>query len=79
VPFTAILPSCPCPDAGSVLSSRRLPVFNEPDGAMRLNHLSQRHPDRMSPYQERMRTEDIGHLAVEGFEVVERDTEDPAR
>jgi hypothetical protein len=48
-----------------------LPVPQRPDGAMLLGHLSQQHPDRVGPYLERMRTEDIGEVAAEAFEVVE--------
>jgi hypothetical protein len=48
-----------------------LPVAKRPNGAMLLYHLSQQHPDRVGPYLDRMRTEDIGTVAAEAFEIVE--------
>ena len=50
-----------------------LPVAKRPDGAMRLEHLGQRHTDQVGPYLERMRTEDIATVAAEVFEVVKAD------
>jgi hypothetical protein len=38
---------------------------------MLLYYLSQQHPDQVVPYLERMRTEDIGTVVVEAFEIVE--------
>ena len=38
---------------------------------MLLGHLSELHPDRVGPYLERMRTEDIGTVAAQAFEVIE--------
>jgi hypothetical protein len=38
---------------------------------MLLHHLSWDHPDRVGAYLERMRTEDIGTVAMEAFERVE--------
>jgi len=45
-----------------------LPVVNRPNGAILLHHLSARHPVEVKPYLERMRTEDIGTVAMEAFE-----------
>jgi hypothetical protein len=50
-----------------------LRVPKRPDGAMLLYHLSQQHMDQITPYLERMRTEDIGMVAAEAFEVVEEE------
>jgi hypothetical protein len=36
-----------------------------------LYHQSQQHPDWVRPYLEPMRTEDIGTVAAEAFEVIE--------
>jgi hypothetical protein len=55
--------------ACGVLLPAWLPVAQRPDGAMLLAHLSQQHPDQVGPYLERMRTEDIGTVAAEVFEV----------
>jgi hypothetical protein len=49
-------------------------VAQEPDGPMRLHHLSPRHPAEVGPYLELMRTEDIATVAAEAYEVVEEDT-----
>jgi hypothetical protein len=38
---------------------------------MLLHHLAQRHRDRLRPYLDRMRTEDIATVAAEAYEVVE--------
>jgi hypothetical protein len=47
-----------------------LDVFQEPDGAMLLAHLSQRHYAESRAYVHRMRTtEDISPIAAEAFEV----------
>jgi len=35
-----------------------LPVFNESNGAMLLDHLSARHPDQVKAYLDRMPTDD---------------------
>jgi hypothetical protein len=48
-----------------------LRVPKQPDGAMLLYHLSQQYMDQITPYLERMRTEHIGTVAAEAFEVVE--------
>jgi hypothetical protein len=49
-----------------------LPVAQRPDGAMLLHHLSQRHPDHVKPYLDRMAAgEDIATVAAEAYEVVE--------
>jgi hypothetical protein len=50
-----------------------LPVARRPNGAMLLYHLSQQHSDQVGPYLERMRTEDIGTVAAEAFELIEAD------
>jgi hypothetical protein len=59
-----------CRFYGLVLSAC-LPMAKRPDGAMLLYHLSQQHSDQIGPYLERMRTEDIAMVAVDGFEVIE--------
>jgi hypothetical protein len=56
-----------CRYCGSVLPGW-LPVQDEPNGTMLLNHLSMMHPDQVGPYFERMRTEDVGTVAMEAFE-----------
>jgi hypothetical protein len=48
-----------------------LPAAKRPNRSMLLYHLSQQHHDRVGPYLERMRTEDIGTVAAEAFEVIE--------
>jgi hypothetical protein len=48
-----------------------LPVTKRPKGAMLLYRLSQRHPDPVGPYLDRMRTECIATVAGEGFEMIE--------
>ena len=50
-----------------------LPVAKRPEASMLLYHLSQRHPDQVGPYLERMRTECIATVAAEAFDVVEED------
>jgi hypothetical protein len=60
-----------CHVCGRVLPAW-LPAAQEPDGTRLLNHLSQQHPDQVGPYLDRMhRTEDIGTVAAEAYEVVE--------
>ena len=46
-------------------------MAQRPEGAMPLSHLSQDHRDRVGPYIERIRTEDIGTVAAEAYEVIE--------
>jgi hypothetical protein len=48
-----------------------LPAAQRPHGAMLRHHLGDRHPDQVRPYLDRMRTEDIGTVAAEAYEVVE--------
>jgi hypothetical protein len=49
-----------------------LPVFQEPDGAMLLDHLSAMHPDQVRQYLDRMPTDDDhDRVVVEAYEVVE--------
>jgi hypothetical protein len=60
-----------CKLCGYVFPGGWLRVFNEPNGALLLHHLSWDHPDQVGPYLERMRTEDIGTVAMEAFERVE--------
>jgi hypothetical protein len=49
-----------------------LPVVQEPDGAMLLQHLSWDHPDQVALYLARMAVgEDIATVAAEAYEVVE--------
>jgi hypothetical protein len=51
-----------------------LPVFNEPNGAMLLHHLSQAHPNQVGAYLDRMPTDDDHDwVVVEAFEVIEED------
>ena len=51
-----------------------LPVFNEPNGAMLLHHLSAMHPDQVGQYLDRMPTDDDhDRVVVEAYEVVERE------
>jgi hypothetical protein len=50
-----------------------LPVARRPNGAMLLYHLSEQHSDQVGAYLERMRTEDIGTVAAEAFELIEAD------
>jgi hypothetical protein len=51
-----------------------LPVTQAPNGALLLGHLSQSHRVESRVYVHRMhRTEDIGTVAAEAFEVVEED------
>jgi hypothetical protein len=52
-----------------------IPVFEEPNAARLLHHLSYQHPDQVGAYLARMHTdEDIGTVTLEAYEVVE----DPA-
>ena len=46
-------------------------MAQRPEGAMPLSCLSQDHPDQVGPYIERIRTEDIGTVAAEAYEVIE--------
>jgi hypothetical protein len=47
-------------------------VFEVPNIARLLHHLSQRHPDQVGAYLDRMHTDDdIGPVAAEAYEVVE--------
>jgi hypothetical protein len=63
-----------CQYCGAVLPAW-LPVFQKPNGAMLLHHLSQQHPDKVGAYRTRMhRTEDIARVAAEAFELVEECT-----
>lgn len=48
-----------------------LRVFNQPNSAMLLGHLSAMHPDEVGPYLRRMATEDIGTVAMEAYERVD--------
>jgi hypothetical protein len=48
-----------------------LPVPQVPNGAMLLYHLSQQHSDEIGPYLERMRTEDMGTVAAQAFDLIE--------
>jgi hypothetical protein len=62
-----------CRACGAVLSAW-IPVFEAPNGARLLHHLSQRHPDRVGNYLRRMsRDEDITPVVLEAFEVEESD------
>jgi hypothetical protein len=55
-----------------VLFNAALPVTHEPDGALRLHHLSAMHPDQVGQYLARMRTDDDhDRVVVEAYEVVE--------
>jgi hypothetical protein len=46
-------------------------ILNVPNGAMLLHHLGQMHSVALKPLLERMRTEDIGTVAMEAFERLE--------
>jgi hypothetical protein len=49
-----------------------LPAFNEPNGAMLLDHLAQQHPGEVGAYLKRMPTDnDHDRVVVEAYEVVE--------
>jgi hypothetical protein len=51
-----------------------LPVAKRPNGAMVLHHLGQDHSAEVGAYLDRMRgDEDIGEVAAEAFEVVEKE------
>jgi hypothetical protein len=56
-----------------VLLPAWLPVFQRPNGAMLLTHLSQRHRAEavVKALLDRMRTEDIATVAAEAYDVVE--------
>jgi hypothetical protein len=58
-----------CRYCGDVLRGL-LPIDHAPDGAMLLHHLSWLHRAEVRPLLERMRTEDIGTVAMEAFERV---------
>jgi hypothetical protein len=49
------------------------------DGAMLLHHLGAMHPTEIGPYLVRMRTEDIGTVAAEAYEVIEEPGQDTRR
>ena len=52
-----------------------LPVFQQPNGALLLQHLTRSHRAESRPYVHRMRvTEDIARIAAEAYEVVEEST-----
>jgi hypothetical protein len=61
-----------CRYCWSILPAR-LPIAKRPEGSMLLYQLGQHHPDQVGPHLERMRTECITTVVVEGFEVVEED------
>jgi hypothetical protein len=51
-----------------------LPVTQEPNGAVLLNHLAARHPDRVGQYLDQMPTDDDhDRVVVEAYEVIEGD------
>jgi hypothetical protein len=52
-----------------------LPVMQQPDGPMRLHHLSAMHPAEVGPYLARMAPEAIDAVVVEAYEVVESEEE----
>jgi hypothetical protein len=52
----------------SVVLPAWLPVAKQLDGTMSLHHR-----DQAGPYLDRLRTEDIGTVAAEAYEVVEED------
>jgi hypothetical protein len=58
-----------------------LPVAQDPDGALLLAHLGQRHPDRVKAYLDRIHDEtDITPVAAEANEVIgDRQPEDEER
>jgi hypothetical protein len=60
-----------CRYCGAVLPAW-IPVFEEPNGAMLLHHLSAQHPDQVGAYLARMHTdEDIAPVAAEAYKVEE--------
>jgi hypothetical protein len=59
-----------CKRCGDVLHGL-LPVDYAPDEALLLHHLSWHHRAQVKPLLERMRTEDIGAVAMEAFERLE--------
>jgi hypothetical protein len=59
-----------CRLCGAVLPAW-FPVLQAPDGAMRLHHLSQQHPDRVGQYLARMRTDDDhDRVVLQAYEAV---------
>jgi hypothetical protein len=58
---------------GETIKAAALPVTQEPDGAMLLNHLAAMHRDQVEPYLRRMETEDIATVAAEAYEVIDGD------
>jgi len=48
-----------------------LPAAKRPNGAMRLHHLDDWHPDQVGPYLKRMEREDIATVAAEAYEAVD--------
>jgi hypothetical protein len=49
-----------------------LPVFQEPDGALLLGHLSASHPKEVGAYLARIRThDDVDRVAAEAYAVVD--------
>ena len=62
-----------CCLCGAVLPAW-IPVFEEPNVARLLHHLSYQHPDQVGAYLVRMHTEeDIDTVTLEAFEGVEED------
>jgi hypothetical protein len=60
-----------CRLCGAVLPAW-IPVFEEPDVARLLHHLSYQHPDQVGASLARMRTEaDIDAVTLEAYEAVE--------
>jgi hypothetical protein len=60
-----------CSLCGAVLPGW-LPIPDQPDGAMLLQHLGQLNPPELKPYLARMAAgEEIGEVAAEAYEVVE--------
>jgi hypothetical protein len=64
-----------CRFCGFILNAW-LPVFQQPNGAMLLQHLLESHRAESRPSVARMRThEDIGPIAAEACEVIEAEGE----
>jgi hypothetical protein len=60
-----------CRFCGRLLSAWQ-PLFQEPDGAMLLGHLSQHHPAEVRRFLDQMyTTEDITPVAAQAFELME--------
>jgi hypothetical protein len=57
-----------CKLCGYVFPGGWLRVFNKPHGALLLHHVSAMHRAEVKPLLERMRTQDIGTVAMEMFE-----------